>query len=158
MDFWSESTFGVQTPLTDQAVHDAEAALGVRLPSALLELLRLQNGGGVIDARSAFPTSGTSWASQHVPFEDLMGIGDAKGATSLLDTPYLVEEWGLPSPVVLLTGDGHWWIALDYRQSGPTGEPSVAWFDTDEQSELTLAEDFRSFLGRLVPADSFDPE
>jgi SMI1 / KNR4 family (SUKH-1) len=96
MDFWSESIFGVQAPLTDQAVHDAEAALGVRLPTALLELLRQQNGGRVIDARSAFPTNGTSWASQHVPFEDLMGIGHAEGATSLLDTPYLVEEWGCP--------------------------------------------------------------
>jgi hypothetical protein len=31
--FWSDSTFGVQPPLTDQMVVDAEGILGVRLPS-----------------------------------------------------------------------------------------------------------------------------
>ncbi|WP_162794721.1 hypothetical protein [Nonomuraea lactucae] len=41
-----------------------------------------------------------------MPFPDLMGIGHDEHATSILDTPYLVEEWGLPSPVVLLAGDG----------------------------------------------------
>jgi hypothetical protein len=47
----------------------------------------------------------------------LHGIGPAgqAGTTTLLDTPYLVQEWELPTPVVLLSGDGHYWIALDYR-------------------------------------------
>jgi hypothetical protein len=70
---------------------------------------------------------------------------------SLLDTPYLVEEWGLPAPVVLLSGDGHSWIALDYRASGPQGEPSVTWLDADRGTELALAPDFRSFIEALTP-------
>jgi hypothetical protein len=108
----------------------------------------------VTGERSAFPTAEpTSWAPDHVPFDSLMGIGTADRTLSLLDTPYLVEEWGLPSPVVLLTGDGHTWIALDYRVGG---EPSVVWLDADDQSELQLAPDFRKFLDGLVPAASFD--
>jgi hypothetical protein len=37
-----------------------------------------------------------------VPFEDLMGIGHTEGAVSLFDTPHLIQEWGLPTLVVLL--------------------------------------------------------
>jgi hypothetical protein len=74
----------------------------------------------------AFPTSQpTSWSQDHVPFDALMGIGGLEGMTSLLDTPYLVKEWGLSSPIVLLSGDGHCWIGLDYRGRGPDSDPSV---------------------------------
>jgi hypothetical protein len=151
VEFWTGGTYGVQPPLTAEAVRHAEEVLGVRLPEALLELLRVQNGGTVVSERSAFPTDEeTSWAPDHVPFDSLMGIGTAGRALTLLDTPYLVREWGLPSPVVLLTGDGHTWVALDYRECGPDGEPSVVWLDVDEEAELTLAPDFRSFLDELV--------
>ncbi|MEU8078771.1 SMI1/KNR4 family protein [Catellatospora citrea] len=120
--FWADSARGVQPPLTDDMVADAERLLGVSLPGALLELLRVQNGGIVADAWDMFPTSAaTSWSESHVPFDTLQGIGRAEGTLSLLDTPYLVGEWGLPSPLVLLTGDGHCWVALDYRECGPDG-------------------------------------
>jgi hypothetical protein len=103
--FWSDSARGVQPPLTDDMVADAERLLGVRLPVALIELLRVQHGGIVADAWDTFPASApTSWTDSHVPFDTLAGIGSAVGALSLLDTPYLVGEWGLPSPLVLLTG------------------------------------------------------
>jgi hypothetical protein len=147
--FWDDDFPGVQPPLTDAMVRDAEQVLGVVLPGTLLALLRIQNGGGVADVRSAYPTGeSTSWAAGHVPFEYLMGIGRAEGRLSILDTPYLVEEWDLPAPVVLLSGDGHWWIALDYRKPG---EPSVTWLDADAEEELALAPDFRSFVEALTP-------
>lgn len=66
----------------------------------------------------------------------MAGIGAAGGTLALLDTPYLVEEWGLPSPLVLLTGDGHWWTALDHRECGQDGEPSGTWFDTELGQDL----------------------
>lgn len=149
--FWAHSRVGAQPRLTDEIVVDAERILGVRLPSALLELLRVQNGGGVAEPWNSFPTTQpTSWSDSHVPFDTLEGIGTAEGTLSLLDTPYLVEEWGLPSPLVLLTGDGHWWIALDYRECGPDGEPSVTWFDTELDQDLRLAPDFRTFVEGLT--------
>ncbi|HVK24750.1 MAG TPA: SMI1/KNR4 family protein [Actinokineospora sp.] len=155
-EFWSGSAYGVHAPLTDEAVREAERALGVALPATLVELLRVQNGGGVVFGRTAYPTSTrTSWAPDQVPFEDLMGIGPAGSVRTILDTPHLVREWDLPEPIVLLTGDGHWWIALDYRVCGPTGEPSVAWLDVDMREDLTLAPDFRSFIEGLVPTAAF---
>ncbi|MFC9503749.1 hypothetical protein [Streptomyces sp. NPDC057002] len=74
-------------------VREAERLLGVTLPSALLDLLRVQNGGSVAADHDAFPTSRpTLWSEDHVPFDDLMGIGRRDGMISLLDTPYLIEE------------------------------------------------------------------
>ncbi|WP_243460428.1 hypothetical protein [Streptomyces sp. M54] len=43
--FWEDGGFGVHQPLTDEMVREAERALGVTLPLALLDLLRIQNGG-----------------------------------------------------------------------------------------------------------------
>lgn len=155
--FWGEGLYGVQAPLTDVVVEDAERQLGVRLPSSLLEILRRQNGGLVASDWDAFPTEvPTSWSASHVPLDGLMGIGRRESQLSLLDTPYLVEEWGLPSPLVLVSGDGHCWIALDYRFCGPRGEPSVTWFDTDWNTELNLATDFRTFIKGLTSAATFD--
>lgn len=142
--FWSAHTYGVQPALTEATVADAEQVLGLRLPESLLDLLRVRNGGCVTDEWAAFPThQPTSWSEDHIPFAELMGIGIGGHGLSLLKTPYLVEEWGLPSPVVLLSGDGHYWIGLDYRACGERGEPSVTWFDTDSGAELPLAPDFR---------------
>ncbi|MFE5940610.1 SMI1/KNR4 family protein [Streptomyces sp. NPDC056470] len=141
--------------MTDESIAEAERHLNVRLPASLLDLLRERNGGPVASGRDAFPTSRpTSWAPDHVPFDFVMGIGRREQALSLLDSPYLVEEWGLPRGVVLISGDGHCWIGLDYR--GRDGEPSVAWFDADGGSELALAPDFRSFLAGLTSEESFD--
>ncbi|RSS64669.1 SMI1/KNR4 family protein [Streptomyces sp. WAC07061] len=127
------------------------------MPASLLEILRVRNGGVVADAWNAFPTDvPTSWSGNHVPLDELMGIGRHDGRLSMLDTAYLVEEWGLPSPLVLLSGDGHCWIALDYRGCAVDEEPSVTWFDVDDSSELPLAVDFRAFVERLTAAAALD--
>ncbi|MFE1291521.1 SMI1/KNR4 family protein [Streptomyces sp. NPDC058751] len=156
--FWDTGTdHGVQPPLTDLASSEAEQLLDVTLPGALLDLLRIQNGGQVSDSWNAFPTTRpTSWSADHVPFDSVMGVGHRERTLSLLDSPYLVGEWGLPSGVVVVSGDGHYWIGLDYRTCGPHGEPSVAWFDADDASELALAPDFRSFLEGLISADELE--
>jgi cell wall assembly regulator SMI1 len=160
--FWKPGeSYGVLAPLTDELVHRAESTLGVTLPTAYIELLRIQNGGPVADDYTAHPSPRpTSWAEDHVSFPDLRGIGDVAAHKVLagahfgepggiLNTPYLLREWEMPHGLVLLSGDGHWWLALDYRSSGPEGAPSVIWYDTDEQAGLELAPDFRSFLGGL---------
>jgi hypothetical protein len=69
---------------------------------------------------------------------------------TLLDTPYLASEWDLPTEVVLIHGESHYWIALDYRKAGPAGEPSVTWIDNEMDFELSLAPTFRAFVERLT--------
>ena len=152
--FWDGSTdYGVQPPLTDQLVQQAQRTLEVTLPASLVTLLRRQNGGRVAAGLGAFPTSApTSWANDHVPFEYLIGIGHRPGALSLLDSAYLIGEWGLPASLVLLSGDGPCWIGLDYR-TGPA--PTVGWFDADSSLELPLAASFQNFVEGLTDSRNY---
>ena len=75
---------------------------------------------------------------------------------SILDSPYLVEEWGLPTAGILVSGSAPCFIGLDHRSCGRHGEPAVAWFDADLDTELTLAPDFRSFVEGLASARDFE--
>lgn len=133
----------------------AEDILGVRLPNSLIELLKIQNGGythGFIHPMK----QPTSWAEDHVPLDDLAGIvlnPEHETALNLLESACLMEEWGLPERQVLLSGDGHYWITLDYR-NGP--EPSVAWIDIDGGEDMQIASSFDEFLAGLLPAPISD--
>lgn len=95
-------------------------------------------------------------STDHIPFDELFGIGPAEqfAALTLLQTPYLVREWDLPTPVVLLSGDGHTWVALDYRTRGRQREPSVVWIDNERGHEVQLAPSFRAFVELLGPSAS----
>lgn len=147
--FWRYPIGDQHVALTDEAVRAAEEQLGVVLPASLLRLLKARNGGFVSERWDAFPVAGSSWSEHYACFDYLAGIRDADHHSSILETPYMVREWELPSPVVLLHGDGHWWVALDYRGCGRTGEPSVVWID-DEADALFLASDFGSFIVGLI--------
>jgi hypothetical protein len=149
-------------PLTDAHVEQAEQLLGVRLPPDLISLLRHQNGGYINEEFEACPTTRpTSWAADHVAVTEIAGIGGSTSALSLLDTPYLNDEWGQPRDLVLLSGDGHSWIALDYRHVGIEGEPPVIFYENDSDGspdELQLASSFREFVCMLIPQPPVDVE
>jgi hypothetical protein len=158
VSFWHPDIENLRLPpLTDDLVVDAEAHLGVTLPPDLIRLLRIQNGGVIADAWDACPAETNFYADDHVPFEHLHGIGSAGRAETmtLLDTPYLVQEWELPPQVVLLSGAGHYWLALDYRDCGSAGRPPVVWIDNEMNHELLLAPDFRGFVECLTTSAAF---
>jgi hypothetical protein len=151
--FWGDNYYK-HPPLTDAMINAAETILNVKLPPLLLELLLLQNGGYTVGF--AFPmTQVTSWADDHVPLRELFGIVLNKKvdtAQNLLDTPYMTEEWGLPEKQVLLAGDGHWWLTLDYRTSE---SPCVKWIDTELEEEVEVAASFDEFINGLVSSDAY---
>ena len=153
--FWGSNHYE-HPPLTDEMLGRAEGALGVRLPTELIELLRIQNGG--YTEGFALPMSrATSWASDHIPLDELNGIvldPTVKTALNLMDTAYMTAEWDLPPQQVLLAGAGHYWITLDYR-NGPA--PSVAWIDIDGGEDFQVADSFAAFLFNLVPASVYEP-
>ncbi len=145
--------------LTDELVAEAERDLGVRLPTDLVTLLRVQNGGYVGGDFAACPTARpTSWAEDHVAVDEIAGIGSS-GVLSLLESPVLNAEWGQPAELLLLSGDGHWWIALDYRECSDGAEPPVVFYENDSEGnsdELRLASSFREFICRLRPEPEDD--
>lgn len=155
-EFWGTNYYK-HPPLTDQMLKEAEATMGVSLPVELVLLLRQQNGG--YTKGLAFPTEQpTSWAKDHVPLGELFGILTEPGSDSphnMLQTAYMTREWGLPPRQVLLSGDGHTWITLDYREGA---RPSVAWIDVECGVELQLAPTFADFLDALVSDEEFQAE
>jgi hypothetical protein len=148
-------------PLTDELVSAAERILDVKLPDSYVELMRECNGGYL--THSVFPTNQpTSWAADHVSVTSILGIAPPTGdeeseppgyGNGVLSTPYMTREWGLPEGLVLLDGDGHTWVALDYRGAGVDGEPSVVWIDVELDEELDLAPTFSDLVSGLLTED-----
>lgn len=59
----------------------------------------------------------------------------------------IAAEWELPDGLVVLCGDGHVFIALDYRQQSE--EPTVIYLESASMSFVTLANSFQEFLDSL---------
>jgi hypothetical protein len=150
-EFWEDEEFE-HPPLTDAMLREAEARLGVTLPSEYVQLLRVRNGGGTREFVFPMPPrASTANEAEDEPLDELFGIvTDPEFVTgaNVLETAYYTEEWGLPPGQVLLCGDGHTWISLDYRK-GPV--PSVVWIDVECDEVIQVASSFAAFLDLLVP-------
>ena len=163
-EFWSERDEDETTlpPLTPDGVAAAERILNVTLPPGYIDLLRVRNGG---ETRGwECPMQEGDWAEY---VGELLGVPtptDADSVTwaslehdpnlrfSVLVTPYMTREWQLPPRQVLLAGDGHTWLSLDYRESD---DPRVIYLqdDGDDFSVSVLADTFEQFLAKLRPGD-----
>lgn len=152
-EFWGKNTYN-HPPLTSEMLAYAENFLGAKFPRLLVELLKVQNGG--YTQGFGFPMSErTSWAKDHVPMDNLAGIvidPSVQTAFNVLDSRYFESEWGLPPKQITLTGDGHWWITLDYRNGD---EPSVLWADVEMDECLPIAPTFEAFYAGLRPISEF---
>ncbi|MCA9173450.1 MAG: SMI1/KNR4 family protein [Planctomycetales bacterium] len=142
-------------------VADAEKELGIRFPASYVEALRLKNGGAILGNLVRLPKQDIPQHLRpyvdhgHISVRGINGIGASH--TSVLTTPYLIEEWGLPKNLVLLDGDGHWWIAFDYRE--PTSNPPIVFVESDSGDTLRIADDFATFFDSLVDEEElFDEE
>ena len=153
-EFWGVNYYK-HPPLTPKMLAYAEDSLEVKLPPLLVELLLFQNGGYTMGF--GFPMNQpTSWASDHVPLDDMAGIvidSNIKTAFNMLESDYMIKEWGLPPKQVLLTGDGHWWVTLDYRAGDI---PSVLWADVEMNEFVPVAPTFEAFFEGLRPSAEFD--
>ncbi len=146
---------------TPEQVAAVEARLGVRLPTAYVELAQHRNGGGL--ARGACPSpSRTTWAEDHVGVTGIFALGRTVRCSLLGDAgqELWVDEWGYPALGVYFAdcpSGGHDMIALDYRGCGPEGEPVVVHVDQERDYAVTeLAPSFAEFIRMLVPMEAYD--
>ena len=169
--FWEEDSDEDPPPLTDDGVALAERLLGVTLPAAYLDLLRVKNGGTTRGWEFPRPAEQAEAADDEDDLTEYVGElhgvpnlpADAAGLMTpeglaadtggvygtVLVTPYMTREWELPPKQVLLAGDGHTWLSLDYRESA---DPRVVILqqDLDDYGTTVLAESFGVFLTKLV--------
>jgi len=137
--------------LTPRMIADAEQGLGVALPAAYLDLLRVRNGGSLLRCVFATPFP-TSWDDDNFEVRAILGIGGEDG----IDAPeggsrYLIEEWGYPPIGVVFAvcpSGGHDTVMLDYAKLNGGGEPTVAYVDED-RIPRTVADGFEAFVAGL---------
>ncbi|WP_342489927.1 SMI1/KNR4 family protein [Bacillus sp. FSL M8-0049] len=147
--FWEIDEEGYYTlkKITAEEVAKAEKKLGVTLPDTYKKLILEQNGGYTI--HNAFPTThSNSWAEDHIQFNHLLGIAEDEG---IMDSAYLIKEWELPEGLVLINGDGHTWVAMDYRKTKEN--PSIHYFDVEMEEDFKLADSFDEFIEGLYTAE-----
>src|SRR4051812_36537020 len=156
--FWKQSKYArtryVDDPLTADKLALVERALGVRLPSSYVALMKTQNGG--FPVRTNHRTQrGTSWAEDHVAITGIFSIGDARDCSlcGKRGSRFWIDEWKYP-PIGVYFADcpsaGHDMLCLDYRACGPTGEPTVVHVDQENGFNITfVAPSFESFIRGL---------
>jgi len=133
-------------PLTPEKVESVQRELKVKLPDSYLKLLKEQNGGSLY--LNAFPISFED--EDHLAVDYLLGIGENK-REGIQQSGYFIKEWGLPKRIVLLCGDGHTWIALDYREVNEN--PPIIYIDVEQEIEKQLSSSFDEFVSKLFHID-----
>ncbi|WP_338594600.1 SMI1/KNR4 family protein [Bacillus safensis] len=147
--FWEIDDEGYYTlnKITAEEVAKAEKKLGITLPDTYKKLILEQNGGYIV--HNAFPTThSNSWAEDHIQFNHLLGIAEGEG---IMDSAYLIKEWELPEGLVLINGDGHTWVAMDYRKTKEN--PAIHYFDVEMEEDFKLADSFDEFIEGLYTVE-----
>lgn len=136
---------------------EIEQRLGVQLPASYVDLLKRWNGGYFpttyeIRLDNPIPDSLKDYLSDGFWSLSLMA-GIARDAPTECSLMYLIEsaeEWGLPPNIVPLEGDGHTWVAFDYREPGVL-DPPIIFLESDNYQTFLLAKNFAELLDKLLP-------
>jgi hypothetical protein len=132
--------------LSDAMIGAAESTIRLRLPAALLAILKMRNGG-----RSC---------------KEIWEVFE-----TFLDEDFYLKWWAtlngkihpawsgqprIPESILLIAEDLHWGIGLNYVACGPQGEPSVVHVEMEcgeaEDFLQEIAPDFMTFL-RMLEVD-----
>jgi len=144
-------------PADDALIAWAEHELGVTLPDAYKRMARVHNGGllycqGIRPVERQF-----EWHSDREVYcvSEIFGINRGSSMNIVDCTRTARDEWGGPDGLVTLSGDGHWWLCLDYRVCGPNGQPQVVHSENDSETPIgaheafLVAPTFEALLGGL---------
>lgn len=146
-DIWDLTRPATFENLTEELINKAENELKFQLPKQLIELLKIKNGGEtnklILHSKNNY-----IWIDGWYEIDELYGINDEiSKSIGILSTSYLTLEWLLPKKQVILTGGGHWWITLDYRDN--CQEPTVRWIEPEAERDVILANNFEEFINQL---------
>lgn len=156
MEFWNynlrDDPYKLQI-INKKDIELAEKAFNIKLPRTYINLLKEQNGGCL--EKTCLPVNfKNDWADDHILFDYLLGIKKDKG---IMESNYLLKEWGVKEKnLIIISGDGHFFVALDYRTNEEN--PTVVYIDTTEDKITKIYEDFSSMVNSLYEEDEEKPE
>jgi hypothetical protein len=147
--FWTDAPSTSERVVDNILVQEIEASLGLVLPKAFLSVMRVQNGG--YPTRITYAPPG--WTPPHVCADYIPdGIPPLEDWETLYDNDWFAES-DVHDLHLLVPFSQHaelFWC-LDYRKSGPQGEPCVTFFDVSESptGDYQLADTVETFLDHL---------
>ena len=162
-DLFSPADINESRPFRAADLRRTEDVLGVRLPTAFVQLLQFRNGGYLyrrtIKSAQRPPRY---WGPASVyEIESIAGLASTNVMSSLQELFISARHegddgWDLPAGLVPFTGDGHFHVCLDYRTCGPRGNPSVVHTITSDYpgkmpKEFRVAESFEAMIRGLQP-------
>lgn len=122
----------------------AEKHFNVKLPKSYIDLLKIKNGGTLQYNALPFKQNHEE-DDNYIIIEYLFGIKQGEG---IFQTKYFVEEWKIEREnIIILSGDGHEWLALDYNES--SSNPSVIYIFSEENEFIRLFDSFDEMLDNL---------
>ena len=138
--------------LSEEDIQLAEDYFGVKLPDVYIKLLKKQNGGTL--TYNAIPVALNRWdGDDYLEIDNLCGIKKDKG---IMETDYFKQEWGISKRnIILISGDGHSWFALDYNHGE---EPKVIYIETDTERITQIYDTFQEFINHLFIHEHHDEE
>jgi len=149
MSVWKrdEENSNVLNPIGISRIKEVEQQLDVLLPTLYVEMILEQNGGEIIYNACPSPVP-TVWGEDFVKVDSIMGIEEDGG---ILVSDQYINEWDMPKNLILLNGDGHTWIALDYRKNKEI--PPVIFIDNEREQIIELALNFESFIKKIITVE-----
>ncbi|WP_164849649.1 SMI1/KNR4 family protein [Niallia taxi] len=153
MEFWNyklkDDPYKLQN-INKKDIELAEKAFHIKLPQAYIDLLIEQNGGCL--KNTYLPVNFKNWADNHILFDYLLGIKKDKG---IMESNYLLKEWGVKEKnLIIISGDGHFFIALDYRTNEE--KPTIVYIDTTENQITKIYEDFSTMVNSLYEEEDLE--
>lgn len=133
------------TDVTEDSITFAEGKLKVKVPESYIALMQQQNGSELVNKRLEI-------GEEVICVVYINGIGTKSGERILLSSS-LKREWGLSNKFVYLYGDGHTWLALDYRHY-QGDNPPVTYIDLERGEKTVIAADFAAFMKLLTFEES----
>ena len=145
MIIWSssneEDTYKLSS-VSKKEISAFEKKLNKTLPDSYKEIIVKQNGG-FLDY-NAVETEG----HEFLEIEHIYGLG----SPGLLDTDYLITEWQLPKNILIFSGEGNYWFALDYNSD----VPSVIYIEPESNYVVKVAKDFNTFIDKLTNHEFYE--
>lgn len=142
-DLWANHMDALDT-FDHETIAIVEEKLQLKLPADYVHLMKIQNGGYL--RKNTFKMK-----DEEITVGELYGIS-ANEEEGILITIDMREEWELPEDIILLNGDGHTWVFLDYRKNQE--QPSVSYIDLELEIDFVLASNFTDFINGLYEDDS----
>lgn len=131
-----------------------ENMFSIQLPTSYIDLMKQWNGGYLKEDLeipvSNYPESLDYYLSEGLwSIYEIAGISDY-ATNGLIDKTTTAHDWDIPKDIISFCGDGHTWVAFDYRNY-KGNDPKIIFIESDDLEYCELASNFQMLIDKSLP-------